>query len=368
MPLIKGKIIRDSEFLRVLHEDQQIGEEEYVECNVPISKDIISTLTELFENPSALETFSDYKNLPDLFRACSFLQIQSLVDFLVQLLNKLCQYDDPALVPLQGAINPYWLGDYSKLKAATKVWLGLLTLPLKKKEDDSCFSSLKLLSGKIPDKELVMKIIECTEKEEVCIKLIEPFLKLISESLCEVAAKNGRLKILQWARENGCPWNEVTCCYAAAHGHLEFLQWARENGCPWDEWTCSNAALNGHLKVLKWARENGCTWDYKTCYSAARKGHLEILQWARQNGCPWNESTCSGAAMFGHLKVLQWARSNGCPWDELTLTWAKRGGHLEVMQWACKRLSMEKADFLRSLSNGSSGGSAVGKRKRLSFV
>ena len=25
---------------------------------------------------------------------------------------------------------------------------------------------------------------------------------------------------------------------AAEEGHLEVLQWARENGCPWDEYTC----------------------------------------------------------------------------------------------------------------------------------
>ena len=36
------------------------------------------------------------------------------------------------------------------------------------------------------------------------------------------------------------------------------LQWARENGCPWDESTCWGAAENGHLEVLEWAKANGC--------------------------------------------------------------------------------------------------------------
>ena len=52
--------------------------------------------------------------------------------------------------------------------------------------------------------------------------------------------------------------NKNTCEIAAKNGHLEVLKYARENGCPWDEWTCSFAARNGHLEVLKWARENGC--------------------------------------------------------------------------------------------------------------
>src|SRR5690349_14049438 len=33
-------------------------------------------------------------------------------------------------------------------------------------------------------------------------------------------------------------------------GYLEVLQWARANGCPWDERTCLNAAADGHLEVL----------------------------------------------------------------------------------------------------------------------
>ena len=55
---------------------------------------------------------------------------------------------------------------------------------------------------------------------------------------------------------------------AAFNGHLECLQYARENGCPWDlinedndddtvEHACSNAAFNGHLECLKYAHENG---------------------------------------------------------------------------------------------------------------
>ena len=40
--------------------------------------------------------------------------------------------------------------------------------------------------------------------------------------------------LLQWARENGCPWDAISCAAAARGGHLETLQWARANGCPWD--------------------------------------------------------------------------------------------------------------------------------------
>ena len=52
------------------------------------------------------------------------------------------------------------------------------------------------------------------------------------------------------------------CEGAAAYGHLAVLQWARAQGCPWDEETCVGAALGGHLaasdSVLQWARAQGC--------------------------------------------------------------------------------------------------------------
>jgi len=106
------------------------------------------------------------------------------------------------------------------------------------------------------------------------------------KKLTTVAARNGHLKLLQWAREHGCPWNEWTCWKAAEGGHLEVLQWAREHHCPWDEWTCWKAAEGGHLEVLQWAREHHCPWNEWTCRKAAEEGHLEVLQWARENGCP----------------------------------------------------------------------------------
>ena len=84
-------------------------------------------------------------------------------------------------------------------------------------------------------------------------------LNLLNKNkICRYAAWNGHLEVLKWARENGCPWNELICTNAALNGHLEVLKWTRENGCNWNDWTCANAAKNGHLEVLKWARENGC--------------------------------------------------------------------------------------------------------------
>ena len=103
---------------------------------------------------------------------------------------------------------------------------------------------------------------------------------IVSNHLCHIAAIHGHLKILKWAREIGCPWDEYICMYAAQNNHLEILKWARENGCPWNKYTCMSAANNGHLDVLKWARENGCPWDESTCEAAEYNGHWNVLKWA----------------------------------------------------------------------------------------
>ena len=56
--------------------------------------------------------------------------------------------------------------------------------------------------------------------------------------------------------------------------------------------TCMHAAMGGRLHVLQWAREQGCPWDSNTCTCAAMHGHLEVLQWVREHdatGEVWNE-------------------------------------------------------------------------------
>ena len=139
------------------------------------------------------------------------------------------------------------------------------------------------------------------------------------------AAKGGHLEVLKWVTDNGCPMNRHAWDTAVAGGHVAVLVWLMEHFRSKQleasigyatRTTCVMAAENGQLAVLQWAREMDCEWDAGTCGMAARGGHLAVLQWARANGCAWNSGTCIRAAQGGHLQVLQWARSNSCPWDE----------------------------------------------------
>ena len=84
---------------------------------------------------------------------------------------------------------------------------------------------------------------------------------------------------------------------AAEGGHLEVLQWARANGCPWDEETCAYAARGRPPR----GAEVGGTTERKLRGTAGKLAPTprkaatwRMLQWARANGAPWdNEGTCA---------------------------------------------------------------------------
>ena len=125
-------------------------------------------------------------------------------------------------------------------------------------------------------------------------------LRAVNHAMCDAVEATGRESTMALGclsdvqhlhHRQGRLDKRVVCEYAANYGQLEIPQWARANGCPWNEFTCSGAAEGGHLEVLQWLCANGCKWDARTCTGAARGGHLEVLQWARANGCPWNIQT-----------------------------------------------------------------------------
>ena len=71
-------------------------------------------------------------------------------------------------------------------------------------------------------------------------------------------------------------------------GNVEVLQYLRANKCPWDHDTCDLAAMNGHVEVLKWARAQvpPCPWTYRAIAGAVSDDEPEAAEWCRANGCP----------------------------------------------------------------------------------
>lgn len=192
-----------------------------------------------------------------------------------------------------------------------------------------------------------------------CLKLLKLSLLFdpkynLNEETCAAAAYVGRLDILKWCREHGCPWDGRTSGNAAKGGHWDILKWCREqeHPCPWfsyyilnrvieggnldilkwcinhgyprgsyveQELACSISALYGHLEILKLLRDQGYQWNEWTCARAARGGYLDILKWCREQDppCPWDRRTCINAAKSGHRDILKWCIEQGCPCDEM---------------------------------------------------
>ncbi len=141
----------------------------------------------------------------------------------------------------------------------------------------------------------------------------------LSNRLFQLAAEKGNIKILDWLRDNDCPWHEQTFLTAINHGDLYLCMWLKRDGCPWDASTFFMAAgKNSKLHILQWLQENGCPWDEQTYYPAVMEGNLDAVRWLRENGCPWDEQTFLAAALQENLDLMKWLLLNNCPWDYRT--------------------------------------------------
>jgi hypothetical protein len=120
------------------------------------------------------------------------------------------------------------------------------------------------------------------------------------QNMCEFAVRNGALDLLSYALERRWLPGEIMpgvklCHMAASEGRLEVLRWARRQLLPDTTQTASHTQR--HL----------FPWDETVCRVAAGCGHLAVLQWLRSEGCPWDRFVARAAAAAGHVPVLQWA-------------------------------------------------------------
>ena len=118
---------------------------------------------------------------------------------------------------------------------------------------------------------------------------------------------------------------------AAHDGRLDVLKWFFEKGCPIELKRCASGAMNSwHVHILQWMKDNGMTgeWLNYHMFSAACRGHLEVVKWLHANGCPWDENACSLAAVRKHWDILQYLVDNKCPgWEEAAI---KHAEHLTI--------------------------------------
>lgn len=67
----------------------------------------------------------------------------------------------------------------------------------------------------------------------------------------------------------------------------------------------AEVARCGWMSILQWARENGCPWDVSTTIAASAAGRVDVLQWAVRHGCPVSARVWRKAVKKGRENVIQ---------------------------------------------------------------
>lgn len=126
------------------------------------------------------------------------------------------------------------------------------------------------------------------------------------------AACGRRLETLRWLRENHYGSVSLALVHAAERGNLEAIKWLYGTcGAELTEEVFSTALAHGRLAVLRWLLEHGCPWDQQmACLQAAFRGRLDVLQWLREVGAPWDSRICSVATC---PDMLTWIHES-CEW------------------------------------------------------
>jgi hypothetical protein len=86
-----------------------------------------------------------------------------------------------------------------------------------------------------------------------------------------------------WACSNGLPLDDKRTCAAFARGgDLEMLQWARANGCPWDE----------RVVMIGW--DDRVVTEKFAGVVITDESHREVLEWVMENGLNPNDERFPG--------------------------------------------------------------------------
>ena len=200
---------------------------------------------------------------------------------------------------------------------------------------------------------------------------------------CFVGGEGGRLEVLKYAHENGCPWYMRT--RALWRGRWR-CWYAHANGCPWNALVLEGGGSERHLEVLKYAmsaplvqghvlygetmRPPGGAGSTRT--SATSVGQGDVLRLRPPGGAEVRSRERvplvqghvlrgGGGRPPGGAEVS--AHENGCPWDERTCSkaaWRPPGGAEVRTKWA----SVGQGHVLRGGEKRPPGGAEVRARER----
>jgi hypothetical protein len=181
------------------------------------------------------------------------------------------------------------------------------------------------------------------QAELICIHSLEPeqVMALLrahgvpwDSMLCDCAADNNKLRLLQWLHANSCPWDEHdVLLYASRTGSVAMLEWLSTVTAP-----CSCELKNGmlvkagchnELAVVQWLKAHGAEWPQSLCGREFENGvetnfcwPVAVVQWAVACGSGWPAWKCEKFTADNYdsdrikrraTELFEWAHANGCP-------------------------------------------------------
>ena len=121
----------------------------------------------------------------------------------------------------------------------------------------------------------------------------------VSDTVPSEAARRGKIIVTVLVRK--LAYLSSDHCHA---GYGEVLQWVVSNGIKLDASVCAAAAEGQQMKVLQWLRKQGAPWDWRTGAFMAGWAPLEELITMRQQKCPFSHHAVLAAASVGRCVTL----------------------------------------------------------------
>lgn len=145
------------------------------------------------------------------------------------------------------------------------------------------------------------------------LRLISTEMKKIESIFCKgsISLKHNQVTLLDNPKNiimnavnalHALLYDAHTCAVVAGQGRLDVLRYLYENGCPWDKDSTEQAAGSGQLESLMFLHENGCPWDAEASYLAANNCNIACLEYLHMNDCPVDSHTCVHAIQ-GSIRV-----------------------------------------------------------------
>ena len=159
-------------------------------------------------------------------------------------------------------------------------------------------------------------------------------------STCAYAASGKSLRCLKLAYDNGCYWNKDVYIEAIKKDAIDIVQFAIENGCPFDDFTQSSKKYRPSTTYVN---------SDKVTSVAAAFGRIEMLKLFNKHNFPFGRLTTASACKNGRTEVLKYLISIKCKIDDHSLTEAIDNGHAECFGIALKALDIQLKMYIYTI-------------------